>query len=107
MRKSIFTVLAAPVLLAAASGVIAAPASAEEVSVAVPYADLDLATPAGEAALARRIETAVKTVCEKPDVRDLKVAAAWEACKAEARAEAFEQLSILEPFERLELASVF
>ena len=103
MRKSIVTVLAAVSL----AGMIASPAAAEDVSVVVSYADLNLAAPAGTAALDRRIEAATDKVCEKPSLRDLKAMAEWESCKATAKSDALEQLSILEPYESFALASVF
>lgn len=113
MRTSIVTVLAAPAFFAAALGV-AAPAMAEEaaapiesLSVSVPYGDLDVATPAGAAVLDKRIEAAASDVCQKPDIRQLKQMAEWEACKASAKAGALEQISILEPYESLALASLF
>ena len=109
MRKSVVTILTA----LAFSG-IAAPAAANEaatqaetVSVAVEYGDLDLATPAGTAALDQRIDAAASKVCQKPDIRSLKRMAAWEECKATAKTDAMEQLSVLEPYESLALASLF
>ena len=104
MRKFIATVLAALAL----SGMGAAPAAAEdEVSVSVNVADLDLTAPAGSAALDRRIEAAVKEVCAKPDIRNLKAMTAWEECKASARIGALDQLSIFSPYEGVELVSIF
>lgn len=104
MRKSIVTVLAA----VSFAGMIASPAAAaEDVSVVVSYADLNLSAPAGTAALDRRIEAAADKVCERPSVRELKAMAEWDACKAGAKAGALEQLSILEPYESFALASVF
>lgn len=109
MRKSIITLFAALTV----SGV-AVPASADEVSpvvetvsVTVNYGDLDLQAPEGTAILDKRIEAAASDVCAKPDIRDLKAMAAWEACKADAKAGALEQLSILSPYENLALASLF
>jgi UrcA family protein len=102
MRKSIVTVLAALTALGAV------PASAAgEVTVSVAYADLNLTAPAGNAALQRRIEAAVKEVCDKPDMRNLKAMTAWEECKANARLGALDQLSLASPYEGLELASMF
>jgi UrcA family protein len=103
MRKSIVTVLAALTL----SGIAATPASAEEVSVVVPYADLDLTRDAGSATLEARIEAAVDKVCARPALRDLKAMAAWETCKETARLGAMEQLSVLETYESLALTSAF
>lgn len=105
MRKSIVTCLAAM----SAAGMIATPATAAEdtVSVVVPYTDLDLSDPAGAATLERRIATAVNVVCEKPAMRDLKAMVAWEECKASARDGALEQLSAVDRYENLALASAF
>lgn len=102
MRNPIVIILAALAL----SGMGAAPAAAEdEVSVSVDFADLDLTV--GSAALARRIDAAVKEVCAKPDIRNLKAMTAWEECKASARIGALDQLSIASPYEGVELVSVF
>lgn len=106
MRKLILSSLAA----LGATAAFAAPATAEDATVAtvvVPYGDLDLTAPAGAAKLDARIEAAVKDVCAKPDIRDLKGMAAWEECKAGARAGALDQLSALSPFADIELASAF
>ncbi len=105
MRKSIVTVLAA----LTASALIAAPAAAEEVtpSVVVPYGDLDLTAPAGSATLSERIDAAVDKVCAKPSIRDIKATMAWEECKTSAREGALYQISVLEPYESMALASLF
>ncbi|MEO6388182.1 MAG: UrcA family protein [Croceibacterium sp.] len=104
MRRSTISVLAAVLF----SGIAATPAlAADEVSVSVSYADLDLTAPAGTAVLGRRIDAAVATVCEKPSLRDLKGTIAWEACKASAHASAVEQISILEPYQSFALNSMF
>lgn len=66
-----------------------APAAAESVVVQVPYADLDLASPAGTKVLAQRVEA----ICERPDIRDLKSVSTWEQCKESARTSAMEQLN--------------
>lgn len=104
MRKCIVTVLAALTV----SGLTAVPAAAaDEVTVSVGYADLDLTAPAGSAALDQRIDAAVRKVCAKPDMLNLKAMTAWEECKASARLGALDQLVIASPYEGLELASVF
>lgn len=102
MRKS---VIAIATLLAA--GTIAAPASAEQPSVAVSYADLNLTAPAGVTALRHRIEAAAEKVCQKPYSRDLKAVAAWQECRTSARSEALAQLSEREASNGLVLASLF
>ena len=105
MRKSIVLSLAA----LAASAAFAVPAAAETApaSVAVSYADLDLTVPADADRLDQRIEAAAEDICAKPDIRDLKAMAAWQACKDGAVAGAQEQLSLLAPFDSIELASAF
>jgi len=70
-----------------------APAAAEEVQATVHFGDLDLATATGAEALNARLLGGVKTVCQRPDIRDLKAVAAWEACKDAAMSSALEQLT--------------
>ena len=105
MRNAIVTVLAA----AALAGGLATPALAvdETVSVTVPFADLDVSDPAGADALTQRIDSAVEKVCHRPDIRDLKAMVAWEECKADALADAMEQLSLVAPYADIEFASRF
>ena len=104
MRKSIVTVLAAALV---GGFVTPALAADETVSVSVPYADLDIADPAGADVLTQRIDSAVEKVCERPDIRNLKAMAAWEECKADALAGAIEQLSLVQPYAEIDLASRF
>ena len=103
MRNAIVTVLAA----AALAGGTPAIAADETVSVTVPYADLDIADPAGADALTQRIDAAVDKVCHRPDIRNLKAMVAWEECKADALAGAMEQLSLVDPYADVALASRF
>jgi UrcA family protein len=84
MAKFIAAALAASLSLVAT-----APASAEEFSIQVPYADLDLATPAGAKVLAQRVDA----TCERPDLRDISAVSAWLQCKNEVRNSAMEQLN--------------
>jgi UrcA family protein len=103
MRKTLAFAAALAVL-----GLAASPAAADDkVTVSVPYADLNLAAPAGEAQLDQRINAAVNQVCAKPDIRNLKAMTAWEECKANARVGALDQLSVTSPYDDVELASVF
>jgi UrcA family protein len=84
------TKLAINAALAASFSLLAvAPAAAQEVAVQVPYSDLDLASPAGAKVLAQRVES----VCERPDLRDLKAVSAWQQCRDSARNSAMEQLN--------------
>lgn len=105
MRKSIVCLAAL-----AASAMFAVPAAAEDTataSVAVSYADLDLTVAADAAKLDQRLDAAADDVCAKPDIRDLKAMATWQACKDAALAGAQEQISFLAPFDGIELASNF
>ncbi|AKH43079.1 UrcA family protein [Altererythrobacter atlanticus] len=103
MRKIVITALAA----ITAAGAFAGPVAAEETSVAVSVADLDLSSAEDTQTLNARINSAVNTVCPRPDVRDLKANVAWEECKAEARSGALNQVAFARPFEGVELASAF
>lgn len=98
MRKYISATLAAIAAIGFAGG-----AMAEDITVTVPTADLNL----GTATLDARIDAAVKSVCAQPYIRDLKAMQAYEACKATARAGALEQVSLANPYEGMELASIF
>jgi len=102
MRKYISAALAAIAAIGYAGS-----ALAEDVTITVPTADLNLATEAGTATLDARIDAAVKSVCAQPYIRDLKAMQAYEACKATARAGALEQVSLANPYEGMELASIF
>jgi len=66
MRKIIV-----PALAAFSLGVVATPAAAETVTVAVPFADLDLSSVAGRATLEGRIAAAAEKICGKAEVRDV------------------------------------
>lgn len=70
-----------------------APAAAQEVQATVHYGDLDISSAAGAEVLNARLLGTVKSVCERPDIRDLKAVAAWEACKDAAMSSALEQLA--------------
>lgn len=54
-------------------------------SLAVPYADLNLASTQGQATLERRIETAVRSVCDANQSRELAMRAASKRCQQAAR----------------------
>ena len=95
MRKFVVPAFAALTLAATQ------PVSAEPVTVKVAYSDLDLATPTGVATLESRIASAIKTACEKPDMRDLRAMQAWSACVADAKAKADAKVE-----EKVQLASL-
>lgn len=89
MRNFVVPALAALCL----SSVAIAPAAAEELTVKVAHAELDLSTTAGKKTLETRIAAAIKTACAKPEtIRDLKAMQAWESCKIGASASAYEQV---------------
>ena len=76
---------------AALTGLAALPAQAQEVRVPVGYADLDLASEAGAATLAGRIETRVAIACARDTAtRDLR---AVTQCRSQLLANAVEQLN--------------
>ena len=106
MRKPIVNVLAA-LTLSAAFAVPAVAAEEETASVEVKTSDLDLTTPAGTKTLEARIDNALDRVCARPDVRNIKAMQAFQACQAEARDAAMQQLSLSNPFDGVELASFF
>ena len=70
MNKLLAPNLAPALTLVAALGLAlpAVPAAAQSQSVDVPYADLNLATPEGQAQLDRRIDRAARQVCGADDV---------------------------------------
>ena len=70
-----------------------APAAAQEVRATVGFADLNVSSAAGAAALNARLLGTINTVCEWPDLRNLKAVTAWEACKDAAMSGALEQLA--------------
>ena len=67
--------------LLAALAATAVPASAEEVSRPVGYADLDLATRDGRAELDARVTSAVHRMCGDPDLRDLPAVRESNRCR--------------------------
>jgi UrcA family protein len=73
----------------------------------VVYADLNLASPAGMAALHNRVNSAVLSVCGNADERDLRAMAAIHACRAKARDATQSQIALLtDRAQRLAIASV-
>lgn len=93
LRTSLF---AAPVFAILATAAIAAPARAADTvtnTTAVRYHDLDLTSPAGEAALRQRIARAANTVCWQADGPTLDEHARFDACRATAIASASPKLN--------------
>jgi len=75
--------------------IVSTQANRDVVSVAVPYADLNLANAQGIAALNSRIKNAVDKVCGSPDARDLTRVAATRECRDAAIADATAQVAML------------
>ena len=70
-----------------------APAAAQEVQAIVHFGDLDVTSAAGAEVLNSRLLGTIESVCERPDMRNLKAMVAWEACKDAAMSSALEQLA--------------
>ena len=67
---------------------LAVAANAQDASVPVDYADLDLTSESGVARLDNRIDAAIRTVCnDYPEQRALPTALAVRKCKREVRAD--------------------
>ena len=82
MRKFIIV----PALAALSLAAFSTPASAETQSVAVQYADLNLDSPAGMAALEGRIQAAAQRICGKAQVRNVHDGADQQRCIRETQA---------------------
>src|SRR5579864_3168568 len=87
----LITAFSACVILAPALTHAAAPA-AEPSAVTVRYADLNLGSAAGSAALYARLESAARAVCGASDIRDLGQFAAVQACQKAAIAHAVHEV---------------
>jgi UrcA family protein len=87
-------VLIAPAAALAASSAVRAGTPAQDVRhQAVPYDDLNLLSPAGEAEFRLRLKGAVQTVCgPKADLRNFDETADYQACVAKATNEAMSAL---------------
>lgn len=97
-RTSLFT--AAGLTLFAALSLVAAPSahSAQIPLERVQVGDIDLATPSGQRQLARRIDAAIRSVCERPNrglPRTRATVRGIETCRAAALQSAQRQLAAL------------
>jgi len=90
----ILTGLAAAALAASALSAPAAAASADDDSIVVSYAGLDLSNPADAARLERRLKAAARAVCSDAPMLDIIVAAKVQACQDEALARARSEMRI-------------
>jgi UrcA family protein len=84
-------------LAAASVALPAAAADAPRVSVRVEYSDLDLATPAGQEELERRLDRAARTICGVDNVKTgTRLPSSWaRRCMREARIDLDRQFAAL------------
>ena len=89
-----FNIITRTVLSLGFCALAVAPALAEPATdrVSVHLADLNLATPAGQQALHRRLAHAVDTVCPEANSRDLRASSAMHVCRAAAMSKAMLQM---------------
>ena len=73
-------------LTALSLAVIATPAMAETRTITVPYADLDLAAPAGMATLQTRVDAAARQICVKAKVRRIADVTDQQKCMQQTQA---------------------
>ena len=96
-------------LTGAAACMLAMPAAAEmddQRSMTVSFDDLNIATEAGAARLQTRVNSAIRSVCNAGQSRDLKDIAATHRCMAEARSDIAPQLaSVLDRAGRVQLTA--
>jgi UrcA family protein len=88
------TALVAAALAASALSAPAAAAQADETSVVVSYAGLDLANPADAARFERRLKAAARAVCSEAPLLDLGLSAKIQACQDDAVARAKSDLQL-------------
>jgi len=88
LRKPLFAVAALAAAYVNTSAAISPAAAHGADGVAISYADLNLANPAGRAALDRRIAAAARQVCGQFLITELKWAEMSRACRVEVIASA-------------------
>jgi UrcA family protein len=81
--RSTLLALAAVAAASLMTGIAVSPAAAGE-AVAVPYGDLNLASPAGRARLDARVSQAATALCGRYDARELRLSALSRACRDDA-----------------------
>jgi UrcA family protein len=91
--KIIVATVAAALLATSASHAFAQSTPDADPSVSISYADLDLSTASGRAALQARINVAVDQVCPRSDIRKLEMRQYEQACRSKALAGAEQQLA--------------
>lgn len=99
--RSTLLALAAVAAATLMTGIAVSPAMAHETAmtgepaIAVPYADINLASPAGRERLGHRVFQAATMLCGRYDPRDLRLVALSRACRAHAIAAVRPQLDAL------------
>ncbi|MBV9931645.1 MAG: UrcA family protein [Alphaproteobacteria bacterium] len=88
------TALGAAALAASALSAPAAASPADETSVVVSYAGLDLADPADAARFDARLKAAARAVCSEAPILDLHLSAKVDACRADVIARAKADLQV-------------
>ena len=88
LRKPLFAAAALAAAYVNTSAALSPAAAQDADGVAVSYADLNLASPAGRAVLDRRIAAAARQVCGNYLITELKWAEMSRACRAEVTASA-------------------
>ena len=83
---ALFAAVAVSATVLSATVLSVAPASAQDIQV-VAYDDLNLASVDGTAQLENRIERAIRSVCERPDLRNVQAAKFYHDCTTDARAQ--------------------
>ena len=83
------------IMAAVLGAALATPALAETQTVGVRYADLDLATPAGQAELDRRIDRVARSICKMDEVitGSRTPSSAARQCYQEAKASTHQQIA--------------
>jgi len=82
-----------PALAALSLAVTAHAEERDRVSIAVSYADLNLASGAGAATLQQRIEAAASKACSRAWISESRSSAGWKKCHAEALEDAARQIA--------------
>jgi UrcA family protein len=89
--RSTLLAIAAVAAATLMTGIAVSPAVAHDAAIAVPYGDLNLASPAGRDRLDRRVLRAATLLCGEYQPLDLRLSALSRACRDEAVAGARRQ----------------
>jgi UrcA family protein len=105
--KIVIGMIAAVATLTASAALAQVEARTDRVTLtrSVSYADLNLATPDGQATLDRRVAGAIRRICPRPDSSSLRELADHQRCTAEARASIEPQITALKANKPIEFAT--